>query len=166
MVALVLAPAWHTTAARLPAIPWLSHAGRPLPAALASWCDPVATAAEALDLIRGDAWENWSLDRSNDVTSYLHDRHRSRYLDWNRIVDEAKALLAPHEPAIRAGLAAVGLPDQVAFDTVRWDVVGALMCAAYLDCRVPTDTLRLLDIYEAGHLPVGWEEARRRVLVF
>jgi hypothetical protein len=166
MVALVLAPAWFTTAARLPAIPWAAQAGRPLPSALASWCEPVATPTEAVELIRGDAWEEWSLGNHNAVTLYLHDKHHRRYQDWNRIAHEAKALLMPQESAIRAGLAAVGLPDQVAFDTVQWDVVGALMCAAYLDCRVPTDELRLLDVYEAGHLPVGWETGRRRVLVF
>ena len=102
----------------------------------------------------------------NALTLHLDDKHHRRYQDWNRIAREAKALLVPHESAIRDGLAAAGLSDEVAFDTVRWDVVGALICAAYRDCRVPTAALRLIDVYEAGHLPVGCDGERGRVLVF
>lgn len=61
---------------------------------------------------------------------------------------------------------ACGLTDKVALDTVCWDVVGAFVCSAYLDCRPPTDMLRLLDIYEAGHFPVEWNAEKRYVLVF
>ena len=91
----------------------------------------------------------------------------------------AKEVLAPHEDEMREGLAAVGLSASRALDIVKWDIVGALTCAAYQDCRVPSDELRLLDIYEAGHvpvglldvyeaghLPVGQDAARKRVLIF
>jgi hypothetical protein len=165
-MALTLPPQWLHTADRLTSIPWGRHVGEPLPSALAEWCTPVARLAEASALLGGDAWEEWSLGNHNALTLHLHDKHRRRYQDWNRIARDAKDLLVLHEPAIRAGLAAAGLSDPVAFDTVRWDVVGALLCAAYLDCRVPMDTLRLLDVYEAGHLPVGCDAKRGRVLVF
>lgn len=160
----LLPPEWFRTIDRVASIPWAGHVGRPLPAALASWCEPVATVEEAPARMGSDEWEAWSLGIQNALTLYLDDRHHRRYQDWNRIAREAKALLALHEPAIRNGLAAVGLSDEVAFDTVRWDIVGALICAAYRDCRVPTDALRLIDVYEAGNLPVGFDG--HRVLVF
>jgi hypothetical protein len=44
---------------------------------------------------------------------------------------------------------------------VRWDLVSALMEAAYADCRPPIFFTHLIPVYEAGHLPVGWDPDSR-----
>lgn len=75
-------------------------------------------------------------------------------------------MLTACEPAIVAALDRSGLTSNVALDAVCWDVVGALVCSAYLDRKPPTGMLRLLDVYEAGHFPVGWNAEKRCVLVY
>ena len=163
---LIIDPAFDRTAERLPAIAWLSSAGQPLPPSLSEWCEQVMSEGEAVALLDGDAWEEWSGDRDNAVGAALSERHPKRYQEWNLIVRRAKEVLSPHEEAIRSGLDRAGLAASRAIDVVKWDVVGALTCAAYQDCRIPSDELRLLDIYQAGHVPVGFDSERQRVLVF
>lgn len=153
-------------AAHLPGIRWAADAGQPLPASLATWCGPAASAAEATAAMKSETWETWTADRSAALSTYLHRVHRQRYQDWNAIAQAGKQVLAPHESAITSGLKSAGLTDRVALETVRWDVVGALICAGFMDCAPPTDLLKLLDIYEAGHVPVGWDVERKRVLVY
>lgn len=91
---------------------------------------------------------------------------RAGYQYWNMLVRRAKEILLGHEPAIATGLNAAGLSGQVPLDTVRWDVVAALVCAGFMDYKPPTDVLKLLDVYEAGHLPVGWDTETQRVRVY
>ena len=137
-----------------------------MPPDLALWCSPVATAGDALTCLESDDWEAWSLDRQGTVTAFLSRQNPRRFADWNPIARRAKELLASHLPAIATGLATIGLPDKVAVDTVEWDLIAALTTAALLDCKPPLAELRLLEVYEAGHVPVGWDAAQKRVLVF
>ena len=162
----LLDPEFDRVVARLPSIRWASHAGHPLPPDLASRCSPVGTAADALASLESDDWEAWSAERQNTVTAFLRRQNPRRFADWNPIAQRAKELLASHLPAIAAGLAAVGLSEKVAVDTVEWDLIAALTTAAFLDCKPPVGELRLLEVYEAGHLPVGWDATHKRVLVF
>jgi hypothetical protein len=159
-------PAFDQAVARLATCPWGRATGQAIPPALANWCAPVASADEALALLSSDAWEAWSSDRGGELSTYLHRYYRQRFLDWNAIALRAKSALAHHEPAIRAGLNTAGLTAPVALDTVKWDVVAALTCAAFMDCKPPVERLRLLNIYEAGHLPVGYDSVTNKVLVF
>jgi hypothetical protein len=162
----IIDPAFDRAAERLPTISWLSSAGLPLPPSLCEWCKQVTSAGEAVALLDGDAWDEWSGNRDNALGDALSQRHPKRYQEWNLIVRRAKEVLSPHEKAIRSGLDRAGLAASRAIDVVTWDVVGALTCAAYQDCRIPADELRLLDIYQAGHVPVGFDTERQRVLVF
>lgn len=133
---------------------------------LAGWCCAVGSADQALSLLESDEWETWSLDLQGKLTEFLDRTYRQRYQDWNRIVERAKETVVPHEPAIAQGLRAAQLVGTVPLNTARWDVMGALVCAGFMDCKPPTDVLNLLDIYEAGHVPVGWDVERKRVLVY
>ena len=162
----LLHPEFHRQAARVSQIAWGASAGKPLPPSLAGWCESVGTASAARNLLESDAWEAWSSGLQGSLTEYLDRVHHRRYQDWRRISASAKELLAVHEPEIAAGLAAAELSGTTPLDAVRWDVVVALVCAGFADCDPPDDTLTLLDIYEAGHLPVGWNPTLKRVLVY
>lgn len=151
---------------RLPAIPWAKSVGRLLSDSLVTWCRPVVSVDEAIAAMKSENWEAWSADRGAALSIYLHDRHRQRFLDWNAIAKRATDVVATHEAPITAGLQSAGLSDRIALDTVKWDLVAALTCAGFMDCRPPTEQLKLLDIYEAGHLPVGWDAERKCVLVY
>ena len=159
-------PEFDRVAERLNGFAWGAAAGQPAQPSLTSWCRSVASADEARRLLESDAWEAWSSETHGTLADHLDRRCHQRYQDWRRISGKAKELLARHEPAIAQGLKSAGLDGEIPLDTVRWDVVAALVCAGFMDCGPPTDTLKLLDVYEAGHLPVGWDGAQARVLVF
>lgn len=159
-------PEFDRTAERLTGFAWGASAGKPLPPTLAEVGRSVDSAEEARALLESDAWEAWSIGLHGTLTEYLDRVHHRRYQDWRRISGRAKEVLAQLEPAVVAGLNTAGLSGQMPLDTVRWDVVGALVCAGFMDCKPPTDVLKLLDVYEAGHLPVGWDADTQHVLVY
>jgi hypothetical protein len=49
--------------------------------------------------------------------------------------------------------------------TVRWNAANALMEAAFANCRPPRFYASLLDVYRAGHLPLG-PDATGQLVVF
>lgn len=163
---IVVHPEFDRTAERLSGFAWGASAGQPLPAALAPAGQAVGSAIEARALLESDAWEAWSLKLHGALTEYLDRVHHRRYQDWRQISGKAKTVLTRLEPAIADGLNECGMPGNVPLDTVRWDVVAALVCAGFMDCSPPTDVLKLLDVYEAGHLPVGWNAERQRLLIY
>lgn len=155
----VIAPEFAALVARLRAVPWFSRVGRPddLPS-LPLPCRIIDNAPEAREAIEQPDWEDWTLERRNDLTSFLHARFRTRYDDWNRIAKPAGRFIDGDLVPRLSPTLARALPDTtVALDAVRWDLSGALMEAAYADCRPPRFFTHLVAIYEAGHLPVGWD---------
>jgi hypothetical protein len=109
--------------------------------------------------IEQPAWEDWTLERRNDLTSFLHKRFRNRYSgQWNKIADKAAKFLADEvEPRYMPTLVRTLSGSKVAVNAVQWDLLAALMEAAYADCRPPLFFTHLVTVYEAGHLPVGWD---------
>ncbi len=143
---------------RLRTITWFSNVGHSTPLALPFPSRFVVDASAAKEAIEQPEWEDWTLERGNDTTSFLSRRFPNRDASWNSIVRLAKEFLqAEVEPHMLPALAGA-LPDStVAADAVRWDLVSALMEAAYADCRPPQFFTPLVAVYEAGHLPVGWD---------
>lgn len=151
----LIAPQFEETAARLSDLRWAASVGQALPQALTAFCAPIASLNEARAMLGSPEWEEWSLSNHNALTQYLDDRHHQRYQDWRAISGPVKDIYGQWEPAITQGLADAGLTDEVYRDAVRWDVAAALVCAGFADCRPPQDVVRLLDVYTAGHIPVG-----------
>ncbi|MCB1636258.1 MAG: hypothetical protein KDI51_16850 [Xanthomonadales bacterium] len=154
-----IAPQFAQLCDRLRVVPWFSTAGRSIGLTLPFPCRPVGGAAAAKEAIEQPEWEYWTLERRNDLTSFLRDRFRNRYAgQWNKIADKAVHFLGTEvEPRVLPAIADA-MPDSVvAVDAIRWDLAGALMEAAYADCRPPQFFTHLVTVYEAGHLPVGWD---------
>jgi hypothetical protein len=105
-------------------------------------------------------WAEWTLERGNATTSFLHAQFRSRYAgQWNKIVVIAKSFLQHElEPKFLPELARTLPGSKAAIDSVRWDLISALMESAYADCNPPVFFTDLIPVYEAGHLPVGWDQ--------
>jgi hypothetical protein len=146
---------------RLRVVSWFSNVGRTTTLVLPFPFRFVADSAAAKESIEQPEWEDRTLERGNDTTSFLHLRFRNRYSGhWNKIVSVAKAVLSSElEPRLVPALESAFPGSKVALDAVRWDLVSALMEAAYADCRPPKFFTHLVSVYEAGHLPVGWDEA-------
>lgn len=159
-------PEFDHVAQRLAGIRWAAACGQSLPESLTPFCRSVGSFTAARDLMGSEAWESWSSERDGNLSEYLDDRHHRRYQDWSGVVQHAKKVMSPHESAIIMGLRAVGLTGDLPLEVVRWALVGALTCAGFMDCKPPTDALQLLSVYEAGHLPVGWDAQTQHVLVY
>jgi hypothetical protein len=145
-------------AARVAAIDWFAHAGRPASLDLTMETEQVKGWSAAVRACKSRVWENAELEAQNQLTLWLHQHARERYRGWNKLVGEyKKAVLKPlTQRGIRPVLRRHGLPDDV-LHSVEWNVLGALMENAYLDTGHGLYfALELLLVYEAGHFPCGW----------
>jgi len=152
-----IAPEFDQLRERLRVVAWFSNAGQNMPTALPFPHRNVGSVAAAKEEIERPEWEEWTLERGNDTTSFLDARFPNRYAQWNKVVRMAKSFLQEIEPVLLPALSFVLPSSKVAVDAVRWDLMSALMEAAYADCRPPLFFTYLVTVYEAGHLPVGWD---------
>jgi hypothetical protein len=147
-------------ATRIARIDWFANCGAPLAHLKFSLCVRRVEAlheAEALNV--GDDWGDAELEFQNQLTVHLHKHAPSEYQAWNSIVELAKRdIVFPMEnerwsPVLQR----LGLNRKIVA-SLQWDILGALMESAYRDIAGrPTFFLALLDVYESGHLPCGWE---------
>lgn len=154
-----IAPQFAQLCERLRTVSWFSNVGRSTPLTLPLSHRFVSDASAAKEVIELPEWEDWTLEQRNKLTSYLHARFRNRYSgQWNKIADKAVQFLADEiESRYLPNLAHTLVGSKVAGNAVQWDLLAALMEAAYADCRPPLFFTHLVTVYEAGHLPVGWD---------
>jgi hypothetical protein len=144
--------------ARLEAIRWFSNCGEPLALDLTMEVESVRGWPAAMRACQSLAWENIGLEAQNQLTMWLHQNNRERYLVWNDIAVRHKSeLIAPLiEEKIVPFQLKQGL-DVALVHSTSWDVLRALMANSYLDTHHPAHFfLELLWVYEAGHFPCGW----------
>ena len=101
-------------------------------------------------------WENTQLEAQNELTVFLHRTQKDKYQDWNEIVREAKKYIeGPFIEKMRNEKTRFNL-DEDFINNVKWDILAAIMEHVYLEYRGSVFYLHLLEIYESGHLPCGW----------
>lgn len=144
--------------ARMEAIEWFSHCGEPFDLPLDMDVLRISSWKQAIKCYHAPKWEDTTLEARNMLTGYLHKHHNARYQQWNKITEAGREFLeAEIEPKLVAFQEQHNL-DKAFLDTVRWDLLGAIMEDAYRDCDLPTLFFHdLLKVYEAGHFPCGWE---------
>jgi hypothetical protein len=147
-------------------LPWLSRAGEAEPFALTLPCRFATGPVEATNLASGPSWEDWALEQRNELTGFLARKAPARDAEWNPIAKDVRAFVEGSiVPLVESRCAAV-LPDAPdALAIVKWDAANALMEAAFADCRPPRFYAALLDVYRAGHLPLG-PDATGQLVVF
>lgn len=162
-----IAPQFSQACDRLRSIEWLSQVGRSTSVELPFKCRFVSDALDAKKMVERSEWEEWTLDKANELTAFLHSRYRNRYSgQWNKIVRTAKSFLKDElEPRVLPALAEVTPGSEDALHALRWDILHALMEAAYADCRPPQFFTHLVAVYEAGHMPVGWDASSSGTLL-
>jgi hypothetical protein len=110
----------------------------------------------AIASISSPEWEDFTLERRNDITAHLATAHRNREHEWNKV---AKGVTAYTDskvfPRMIEAAAAQGFPDAVVRQ-VQWDVRSFIQEEIYASWRVPRFFIRLADIYRIGHIPCGW----------
>lgn len=147
-----MAPVFTELHAELPRIPWLTKVGETRPIALPLAYRFAKDAAGATTLASGEEWQNWTLERRNDLTAFLAGRAPARDADWNPIAGMVRDIVE-NDVLPRAAPRLGVLP--MARSLVGWDVANSLMEAAVLDCRRPVFFAHLMEVYRTGQLPVA-----------
>lgn len=144
---------------RVHRIDWFSQVGEPPELNLTMPVLQVGSWAMAIECCRNAVWENAELHAQNQLTMWLHNHDRAHYQRWNEFVDKHKVeVVAPlTETVLLPFQQRYGL-DNVIVQSVQWDILGALMENTYLSSGHHSYFfLELLWVYEAGHMPCGWE---------
>jgi hypothetical protein len=115
---------------------------------------------EAVQNCVSSKWEQTSLSAQNAVTEYLSFTHRTLFNEcWNEIAKQGRQFVETEIlPTLKEQVQRQNL-DPIVTDTVKWDLVGAILEQAFLNCGIPyTFSLNLLKVYEQGNFPCGWEK--------
>ena len=110
----------------------------------------------AIDSISSPEWEDFTLERRNDITEHLATAHRNREDEWNKV---AKGVAAYTDskifPRMIDAAQKRGFPESV-IRQVQWDLRSYIQEEIYASWRVPRFFNRLVEVYRIGHLPCGW----------
>ncbi|UOQ55549.1 hypothetical protein [Hymenobacter cellulosivorans] len=103
-------------------------------------------------------WENFTLEARNRLTMYLSKKHPKEDRLWNAITEAYKPELSYFKPTIEKYMREYHLDDAFAHD-FDWNILGMCMENHYqkIAPRLPSFFLDFLPLYEAGHIPCGWE---------
>lgn len=148
----------------LESVRWLSSFGKPLPTFdfnVVRFAD--LQAAEGG--FRSDLWADVKTEAQGDLTGYLAKHHYSAYGGhWNNLAKQSRLLVEKAAGAkIGEALAQAGLPADM-LQPILVDVNRAALEISYQRKfpKAPIFFERLLRIYEAGHLPCGWDGKMNR----
>ncbi|MFD0588386.1 hypothetical protein ACFQZE_10265 [Paenibacillus sp. GCM10027627] len=102
-------------------------------------------------------WENTSLDARGELTVFLHNKYQTQYMQWNNLVDLAKCFMELEVyPYIEKTKESFGL-DEGFCHSVKWDILHVILEDAYSKYYRKTFFRDLLEVYEKGNFPCGWE---------
>ena len=140
-------------------IPWFENCGRVTPAGFAAPVRQLANWREVRAAAADSRWTHSEEEAQGQLTSYLHDRHRSDYVGvWNKTVREVRPQVEATAGARATVLAAEYDLGQPFVDAVKWDVLHGVMEAIYRSKNPPRFFDRLMDVYRAGHYPCGLDD--------
>ena len=140
-------------------IAWFARCGQELPEGLPFDATRVATLKKAARQWGSNQWEDATLEARNLLTSFLFSHARDDYQKWNEITRQAKAEIAQPlaEKYWQPFMQLHGLEASF-LHSVQWDILALCMEHAYRQQRgLPQFFHELLKVYEAGHMPCGWE---------
>jgi hypothetical protein len=142
---------------RIQSIRWFASVGMPA----ANPCSAnasISTWDDAVESCRTPAWEQFTLNRVNELTLHLNRTCKIEYQKWNSRIRSVKDQLSRTAwLEMRRLLTAQSIPVIVA-DCVEWDTLHASMVDLYSAFGPPQFFLDLLQVYERGHFPCGWRE--------
>ncbi len=146
---------------KLKSIEWFSNVGNPVNITLYNHeIEFVASWSEAQEHYIQASWEEKTLEARNELTVFLFNKYKDKYSKWNTITKEAKPVIEEIlSPKIKM-IESENSLDAVFADCVKWDVLSAVMENEFKECKgVPSFFTKLLEIYEKGHFPCGWDSS-------
>lgn len=134
---------------RLLGIDWFANIGSPMTLADARQIER----NELHAALTSDTWEATTLEARNSITARLARLHHQRYQAWNELAVRAKAMLQPVWEKLP-----IAHDDDALLADLQWNLHAYLMEAAYRRQLVqPLFFDSLIQVYEAGHIPCGWD---------
>lgn len=138
---------------RLQKVKWFVNVGK---ATNLQKIKKVANESDFVKHITSIDWENATIEAGNEITGYLAKKHSREYQEWNSLVREAKDII--NKEIIPLMKIVDGIDANIILDNVKWDLVNYLMEDAYKEYLKGDLFFEfLLEIYEDGHIPCGWE---------
>lgn len=147
---------------RIKSIEWCSNCGNIANIQLSYENKYVSLWSEAKKYYNQATWEDKTLKAQNELTSFLFNKYRNEYLKWNSVVKEAKKFIEEEVVPKIKKIEEDNDLGTVFIDCVKWDILGAIMEYEYRKCNGrPTFFLNLLEIYESGNFPCGWDNSTK-----
>ncbi|MEX0322358.1 MAG: hypothetical protein AB3N63_09385 [Puniceicoccaceae bacterium] len=102
-------------------------------------------------------WEDFTLERRNDITASLAKNHKNKETEWNKVAVAYRNYFKEKIfPNIKSKAEIFGLQEDV-LELVSWCVISYMMEVTYDTWRIPKFFFRVIDSYKSGNLPHGWE---------
>jgi hypothetical protein len=151
----------HEFVGRLRQLPLFARGGQLITASLPFRYRQVQELRRVNELLASDAWESFTLEAQNRLTTFLSRRHAKHYQAWNEVALAYKQELQYLRPLAHRFAAASGLDALIFESDCQWIFLGLCMenHFARLDAQTPVLFQHLLPLYQAGHLPCGWDGA-------
>ncbi len=109
-------------------------------------------------MISSPKWEDFTLERRNDITASLAKNHRNKETEWNKVaVGYREHFEERIRPEIERRAKDVGLSED-AVHMVAWCVVAYMMEVTYESWRIPTFFHLVIESLKSGRIPCGWSD--------
>ncbi|MCG3461560.1 hypothetical protein L7G72_06770 [Xenorhabdus bovienii] len=116
----------------------------------------VKNSADANECISSPEWEDVTLQESNKISGFLAQKYSDIYQYWNVIAIDAKSFI--NNEIIKNFSDIDGVDPILLSQCVRWDLMHYLIEDTYKEKLTrPLFFAGLVDIYERGYLPCGWD---------
>lgn len=138
-------------------IDWFSNCGNEVAFTTKHKMKRIESLTRAVNHCNSIEWENFQLEKSNDLASFLNRTRKNEWSEWNTITEGIKAYLnGGIFQAVKKKLERSGLPESV-FNSVTWDILNYYQETAYKKYNIPVFYTHLLPVYKNGHLPCGYK---------
>jgi hypothetical protein len=138
-------------------VPWLSRVGASELLAVPDWTTEQVVGVRAAETALDEDWQRIMEAATGDLQAFLFGQARSEHQRWNEYVAAANKVLRENVmPAAGAALAAAGLTGR-SESILRWQMRTCLIELTLQGIGVPEFFVKVLGIYEGGHLPCGWQ---------
>jgi len=116
----------------------------------------VSTWRELVRISKKTRWEDFLMERSNDVRRQLSAASKERYFKWNQVIVDINSTT---DPLVSSKVSQVKLDNNLPemFEaTIRWEIMFACMEYECLDICPTGFFVRNAEWYIQGHCPCGW----------
>jgi len=142
--------------ADLEKIDWFSNCGNKTEFSSNEKLSRIETLTESINSCNSIEWENFQLDKRNDLTSFLDRTRRNESNEWNTITGGIKNYLKDGIfQSVQEKLNISDLPNSI-LASVEWDILSYCQEIAYRKYNIPKFYSHLIPIYRNGHLPCGY----------